>query len=45
MKGLTETQMKAEVSAVQYEVTVEQFNATWLPSVSIRDRIETMPST
>lgn len=45
IKGLTETPKKAEISAVQDEVTVEEFKATWLTSFHVRDRTETMSST
>lgn len=33
-----------EISAMQYDITVEEFNATWLTSVSIRVRMGTMSS-
>lgn len=31
-----------EIRAMQYDITVEEFNATWLASVSIRVRMRTM---
>lgn len=39
MKGLTENQVRVEISSVQQEVTVAEFDTTWLTSVAIIERI------
>lgn len=39
MKGLTKNQVRTEISSVQQEVTVAEFDTTWLTTVAIIQRI------